>query len=95
MYLCVNVQMNCHPVLFITCIICLGHFASRISLKSQYLSAFKCLFGYRHGKRRKKNHVREPKEAHFLILPCEKGDDGIFFFLNPGRFKELFWSTDA
>lgn len=47
------------------------------------------------GKEEKKNHVREPKEAHFLILPCEKGDDGIFFFLNPGRFKELFWSTDA
>lgn len=88
--------MNCHPVLLITCGICLGHFASRISLKSQYLLAFRMSFlviGM--GKEEKKNHVREPREAHFLILPYEKGDYGIFFFLNPGHFKELFWSTDT
>lgn len=36
--------MNCHPVSFIICGICFGHSASRNSLKSQYLLAFRMSF---------------------------------------------------
>lgn len=80
MYLCVNVQLNCHFVLFIICCIWLGRFASRNSLKSQHFLALRMSFlviGM--GKEEKKSYERVKESIVFdfslwkVLFPCEKG----------------------
>lgn len=82
MYLCVNVQNELPSrVIHFICGIFLGHFASRGSSKSQYLLASRMYFLVIDVGKEEKNYVRVSRKAHFLIFPCEKWDDGIFFFL--------------
>lgn len=83
MYLCAIVQMNCHPVLFIICCICLGHFASRNSLKSQHLLALRMSFlviGM--GKEEKKNLWESQGKNTFWFFLVKSGIVAFCFSLN-------------